>query len=240
MAKSSKIDYVDASWNPWIGCRKISDGCENCYMYRQAKQFGFDPQRVHRSSDKTFYAPLTWKEPKRILVCSWSDFWVNSGYKIALARDAAVNVMKQCPQHTFMITTKRPIEMTAWIGSLSGGWHTTLGDNVWLGVSVENKKAVKRIPYLLDTPADHRWLSIEPLIAPVQLPDTIKGKVDLVVIGCESGPNRRPCELKWVTDIVDHLTAMDIPVFVKQLDINGKVSHNPNEWDEWLRRRDLP
>lgn len=70
MAKISNIEWTDATWSPWQGCYKVSEGCLNCYMYRDKKRFGQDPEKIVRSKDKTFFAPLKWKEPRNIFVCS--------------------------------------------------------------------------------------------------------------------------------------------------------------------------
>ena len=76
MGEKTNIEWTDATWNCWQGCHKISFGCLNCYMYREKKRYGQNPNIVIRSSDKTFNAPLKWENPKYIIVCSWSDFFM--------------------------------------------------------------------------------------------------------------------------------------------------------------------
>jgi len=167
------------------------------------------------------------------------------------------------PNHIFQILTKRPKQMLKY---LSGDVKKRWGDgapcigtlpNVWLGVSVENQKAAdERIPILLQIPAAVQFVSVEPMLEAVDLKwnltypsqrcssyirnESPPKSLDWVIIGCESGPKRRPCKLEWVRDLVEQCKAADVPVFVKQLSINGKVSHKPEEWPEWARLRQMP
>lgn len=202
MAKS-EIEWTDFTWNPWHGCKKVSDGCKNCYMFRDKKRYGQDPTQVVRSSDKTFYAPLKLKEPQRVFTCSWSDFFIEEADEW---RDEAFAIMALTPQITYQVLTKRPERMLEYMAGLENR-HSPDGNmkigaitelmstamekeffpknggkaldavntkwplsNVHLGVSVEDQKtADERIPLLLKTPAAVRFLSIEPLLGPVDL-----------------------------------------------------------------------
>lgn len=210
MAETTKIEWSDATWNPWYCCHKISPGCKNCYMFAWAKRAGFDPNVPVRSKTK-FYDPLKWKEPRHIFTCSLSDFFIEEADPW---RDEAFAIMALTPQHTYQVLTKRPDRMleyfTKAIGR-DGSIRTTARDsgfsieremkireataplqhfvkdktsvisfplrNVWLGVSVEDQKtADERIPLLLQTPAALRWLSMEPLLGPVDLSNVTLGK----------------------------------------------------------------
>lgn len=196
MAFKSSIEWTDATWNPFHGCHKISAGCKYCYMFRDKARYGQDPNTVVRSGDKTFYAPLKWKEPRRIFTCSWSDFFIEEADPW---RDEAFAIMALTPQHTYQVLTKRPDRMYKYLtGSrikqdiydavyydedkhwMDGRAHEIYKKiegrnewplpNVWLGVSVEDQKtADERIPHLLNTPAAMRFLSVEPLLGPVRL-----------------------------------------------------------------------
>ena len=121
--------------------------------------------------------------------------------------------------------------------------------HVWIGVTAEDqKRADERIPLLLDTPAAVRFVSVEPMLGSIDLDDFWGAKpgwgepegIDWVIIGCESGPHRRPMQIEWALDLVRQCKAAGVPVFVKQLSINGKVNHNPDEWPEELRVREYP
>lgn len=162
MGDKSAIQWTDATWNPWMGCHKVSPGCKNCYMFREQKFYGNDPNIVRRSKT-TFDAPLKWKEPKRIFTCSWSDFFIEEADPW---RDEAWEIIRKTPQHTYQILTKRPERIK---DHLPAFWGELYG-RVWLGVSVENQKSAnQRIPILLDVPASRRFLSCEPLLGPVSL-----------------------------------------------------------------------
>jgi len=77
MGRQTGIEWAHTTWNPWMGCTKVSAGCKNCYMFREQSRFGHDPTKLRRSKT-TFEEPLKWKEPKRIFVCSWSDFFLET------------------------------------------------------------------------------------------------------------------------------------------------------------------
>ena len=100
-------------------------------------------------------------------------------------------------------------------------------------------EAVSRVYHLLDTLAAVRWVSCEPLLEELTFAESML-RLDWLVVGCETGPGRRPCKLEWVERLIKDATYDSVPVFVKQLDIGGKVSKNPAEWPEWARRREYP
>lgn len=261
MGKNSAIEWTEDTWNPWHGCHKVSQGCKNCYMFRDKARYGQDPNVVVRSKTK-FHDPLKWPEPRKIFTCSWSDFFIEEA---DAWRDEAFAIMALTPQHTYQVLTKRPERMLEYVGTILDSniddCIRTLGHsfdyarievaqaltrfedgrgilpNVWLGVSVEDQKtADERIPLLLQTPAAVRWLSMEPLLGPVDihawLPDEWSGgarqdapygdtpPIDWAVVGGESGPDARPMHPDWVRSIRDECTAVNVPFFFKQ-------------WGEW-------
>ena len=166
MGEHTAIEWTDATWNPWIGCTKISPACQNCYAERDMKRFGRDFSKITRTSDKTFNSPLKWKEPKKIFVCSWSDFFHADVYPPD--RDEVINnIILKCPQHTFILLTKRPENISMLASRFPGGKYP---DNIWLGVTVENQEqADKRIPLLLNSQAKLKFLSCEPLLGPLDI-----------------------------------------------------------------------
>lgn len=253
MAHTSKIEWTMATWNPWYGCHKISQGCKNCYMFRDMPKYGKDANVVTRSKT-CFYDPLKWSEPRTIFTCSWSDFFIEEA---DAWRDEAFAIMALTPQHTYQVLTKRPERM---LDYLTNHWPSGIAEhlrrlgkvpadqgvslstkngvlhNVWLGVSIEDQKtADERIPLLLQTPAETRWLSIEPLLGPVNLwripwgglpTDVLQGwevpqtGIRWVVVGGESGPDARPMHPDWPRSIRDQCVAAGVPFFFKQ-------------WGEW-------
>jgi len=155
MGQTSAIEWTEATWNPWHGCLKVSPGCAHCYMYRDKRRYGQDPTLVVRSKT-AFDSPRRWKDAKMIFTCSWSDFFVEHADQW---RAAAWDVIRQTPQHTYQILTKRPERIR---DHLPEGWPFR---NVWLGVSVENPRFYHRIESLKVIPASIRFLSLEPLLA---------------------------------------------------------------------------
>lgn len=225
MGVTSKIEWTDATWNPWMGCHKVSQGCKNCYMYREQTQYGNDPSLIRRSKT-TFTAPLKWSEPKRVFTCSWSDFFIEEADEW---RGEAWDIIRQTPYHTYQILTKRPENIVARLPlDWNIGWP-----NVWLGVSAEDQdNADQRIPYLLRIPAAIRFVSCEPLLGPINLSKTLLSEtsndsfnalfprltyqLDWVIVGGESGPKSRAMHPDWARVIRDQCQDSLIPFFFKQ------------------------
>lgn len=128
MAESTKIEWTDATWNPWHGCRKVSQGCKNCYMFRDKARYGQDPNIVVRSKDATFYAPLKWNEPRKVFTCSWSDFFIGEA---DAWRDEAFALMALTPQHTYQVLTKRADRMLDWFTHADRPPVGTLKNKYW-------------------------------------------------------------------------------------------------------------
>jgi len=204
MAQVSTIEWTEATWNPWHGCLKVSPGCAHCYMYRGKKRYGQVPARVVRSKS-TFRAPLRWNQPKSIFTCSWSDFFIEQA---DAWRDEAWEIIQATPRHTYQILTKRPHRIAA---NLPKAWPLP---NVWLGVSVENPRFYWRIEILRRIPAFLRFLSLEPLLAP--MPDLVLDGISWVIVGGESGPGCRPIKPEWVREIRDKCAMAGVPFFFKQ------------------------
>ncbi|NOS67958.1 MAG: DUF5131 family protein [Candidatus Peribacteraceae bacterium] len=175
MAERTGIEWADATWNPWMGCTKVSEGCKNCYMFRDMKRYGKDPTRVVRSLT-TFKAPLKWlndgKVPAgaKIFTCSWSDFFHPDADPW---RQEAWDIIGRTPEFTYLILTKRPERIAAHLPKNWGeGWP-----NVWLGVSAENQdRADERLFLLMNTPARVRFVSAEPLLGPIDFTRVAVGK----------------------------------------------------------------
>lgn len=154
MGEISNISWTDATWNPFYGCHKISPGCAYCYMDRWAKRSGRDPEKVTRAKEATFYAPLKWKESKRIFTCSLSDYFIEEADSWRSEADA---VMRATPQHTYLILTKR-IDRAIKLEYKPAA-------NVWFGISAENQTMLnRRLPLLFQIAAEGYFISAEPLL----------------------------------------------------------------------------
>lgn len=240
MGKTTGIEWTDHTLNFWMGCRHASPGCDNCYMFRERKRYGWNPEHVTRTKTATWKQAEHWnreaeREGKKHLVftCSWSDFFLKEA---DIWRPDVWKVIKETPWLIYQILTKRHGRIKH---SLPPDWGAGY-PNVWLGVSVENQEtADQRIPVLLQTPAAVRFLSCEPLLGPVDLQmlhyqgvtniNCLSGQygvsipfqgkccaVDWVIVGGESGPNARPMDDAWVRSIRDQCQAASVPFFYKQ------------------------
>lgn len=248
MGDKTGIEWTDATWNPVTGCDKVSPGCDRCYAETFAERWrgtrghyfetGFDVQLRPDKLD----LPLRWTKPRRIFVNSMSDLFHDKVPDEYIARVFAV--MALADHHTFQLLTKRHGRMRSLLNSREFGmmfqeaWENEPGPdgpeaysppwplpNVWLGVSAEDqKRADLRIPALLDTPAAVRWISVEPLLGPVNLhTDPIEAgtpfwgsQLDWVVVGGESGPGARPMHPDWARSLRDQCVAAGVPFLFKQ------------------------
>lgn len=234
--------YWDTQWNPVQGCTPASEGCAHCWARQMYERFHMEPFSEIRTLPDRLSKPLHWRKSRVIFVCNTSDLFHEAVPFEFIA--AVFGVMAACPQHTFLVLTKRPDRMREfffwWAGRKPGMIltgetgalvldHQLPRDNVWLGVTVENQvRANERIPLLMRTPASHRWLSCEPLLGRVDLGlfgiqpwaeryKPIARDLGAVVIGGESGRNARSCYLAWVRSIRDQCRDAGVPCFVKQL-----------------------
>ena len=249
----TKIEWAKEVWNPiaWTG--------ETVFVERALAK------------------PLRWEKPRRIFLCSMSDLWHRSVKREWVYQIMAVVALCQ-GRHTIIVTTKRAKRMKSFFDHLAGSaeplervarklgysffyeskpvlqWPLT---SLHLGISVSTQEDLdKNVDYLLDTPAAVRWLSIEPMLGPIDFRQTVCSDgdhlgptlfnhgagegIDWVVIGCGSGPGRRPMNIEWAYDVVRQSREAGVPVFVKQLDIGGKVARDINEFPPELQVREYP
>jgi protein gp37 len=207
-----EVEITHHTWNPWRGCTKISPGCKNCYMFRDQARYGRDPAEVVRT--KTWGEPLRWQRKAEaagrtelVFTCSWSDWF----HEDADAwREEAWAVVRRCPNLVFQVLTKRPERITEHLPADWGDGYS----NVWLGVSVERNDYCWRADVLRAVPARTRWVCAEPLLGPV--PDLDLDGIHWLVVGGESGPDRRPMDLAWVRELRDKCGAARVPFYFKQ------------------------
>ncbi|MDP3759733.1 MAG: phage Gp37/Gp68 family protein [Ramlibacter sp.] len=213
MTTVSRIEWTEQTWNPTVGCTKISPGCKHCYaetMSRRLKAMGTPgyengfaltllPQRLDD--------PKSRKRPTVYFVNSMSDLFhdrVPAAYI-----DKVFQVITETPRHTYQILTKRAARMERYFRGRS------VPPNAWLGVSVEDKKyGVPRIDHLRGVGASIRFLSVEPLLEDV-------GDLDLtgihwVIVGGESGPKARPMRMEWARAVQRQCAEQEVAFFFKQ------------------------
>ena len=211
MAQSS-IEWTEMTWNPTTGCSKISSGCKFCYaeiMSKRLQAMGIEKYKDNfevRTHENSLSTPYTWKQSKVVFVNSMSDlFHTEVSFEFI---QKVFEVMNENPQHVFQVLTKRAERLFE--------LHTKLKwtHNIWMGVSVESHKVVKRIDLLAKTNARVKFLSCEPLISP--LSNLNLKNIDWVIVGGESGHNPRPMEPEWAIDIQEQCSKEDIAFFFKQ------------------------
>jgi protein gp37 len=210
--KPTKIEWTESTWNPSTGCTKISAGCANCYaeiMTRRLQAMGMDKYKdgfnlaCHYNELQT---PYTWKKPRLIFVNSMSDIF-HENMPLDFIK-AVFKVMNDCQHHTFQVLTKRADILEKYYTLLE--WTP----NIWMGVTVENEKVVRRIDSLRKVPASVKFLSVEPLLS--SIPNMNLLGIDWVIVGGESGAKARPIKEEWVLDIKNQCEQKQIPFFFKQ------------------------
>lgn len=213
MATQTAIEWTEQTWNPTVGCTKVSPGCKHCYAEGMAARLqamktpgyekGFElvmlPQRLQD--------PLKRKLPTTYFVNSMSDlFHEDVSFSFI---DKVFEVISESKQHTFQILTKRGVRMAEYFQGKAAP------DNAWIGVSVEDRQyGVPRIDFLRHIDASIRFLSVEPLLEDV-------GELNLsgihwVIVGGESGPKARPMQPHWVDAIREQCEAAGVAFFFKQ------------------------
>ena len=221
-SQSSKIEWTESTWNPVRGCTRVSEGCRFCYAERIAARFSGKGMAYEGLAENTkagprwtqtirlvpelLEAPLKWKTPRRIFVNSMSDLF-HEKIELTYIQQVFV-VMEAAHWHQFQVLTKRSERLLEYNPELP--WPP----NVWMGVSVEDKRVTPRIDALRQTGAQIKFLSLEPLLGP--LPNLTLDGIDWVIVGGESGPGAREIKKGWVLDIRDQCADAEVPFFFKQ------------------------
>lgn len=258
MAKTSNIEWTDATWNIARGCTKVNDDCKFCYMYRDSlNKTRYNPQQVTRTKT-VFNLPLKLENPSMIFMSSLTDVFHPD---IDSYRHEAFDIIRKSPQHTFQMLTKLPQRIMQHLPPDWGdGW-----DNVWLGTSVGSQESIHRMELLSMIPAKIKFLSLEPLHGPVELKKAmyyseplkesfhVLPAYDWVIIGGESGNEKgqyryRECKIEWIESLIAECKENNIPVFIKQLGthlakqlkLKDRHGKNIDEWPEHLRIREFP
>lgn len=212
MAALSHIEWTEVTWNPVTGCDKISAGCKNCYAERMAKRLkAMGSERYTNGFAVTLHddlvdLPRKWKKSRIVFVNSMSDLF-HPDIPLAFIQ-SVFKTMNETPQHTYQILTKRSKRLKDVSAKL------TWTKNIWMGVSVEDERVMERIHDLAKVPAITRFLSLEPLIGPLEkLP--LDG-IHWVIVGGESGPRSRLMQESWVKSIQRQCQKKKVAFFFKQ------------------------
>ncbi len=212
------MDINDKIWNPWHGCHKYSEGCQNCYAYFLDKRYGRDTNEVLKNKSD-FNLPIkrdkagNWKLPSGsfVRVCMASDFFLEEA---DAWRDEAWNFIRRRDDVTFSLLTKRADRIKDCLPYDWGdGW-----DNVTFSVSCENQKRLEeRMPHLIALPAKHRWVSLKPFIGEVDIePFLATGKIETVLAGGENYLGSRPLRYEWVEKVYEACKKHDVQLIFGQ------------------------
>jgi protein gp37 len=212
VSDGSAIEWTEATWNPVTGCDKVSPGCAHCYAETFAERWrGVPGHPYEQGFDLRFWPdrleqPLKWKRPRMIFVNSMSDLFHERIPASFIAQVFAT--MAEARQHTFQILTKRHERLAELASRLD--WS----ENIWMGVSIENRRFVHRADYLREVPAVVRFISAEPLLG--QLEGLDLDGIDWLIAGGESGPGHRRVKREWLTDLRDRCQDEGVAFFFKQ------------------------
>lgn len=220
----SNIEWTELTWNPVTGCNKVSPGCKHCYaevMSKRLKAMGIEKYKDGfdiRTHADSLTIPFTWKKSKVVFVNSMSDLF-HPEVPVEFIKSVFA-VMNKTPQHIYQVLTKRSERLLELSKELN--WTA----NIWMGVSVESEDYTYRIDELSETKAKTKFLSIEPLIAPVKTLNL--KKIDWVIVGGESGHKARPIKKDWIDFVKAECDKISVAFFFKQW---GKPQFNVNPED---------
>ncbi|MCR9095063.1 MAG: phage Gp37/Gp68 family protein [bacterium] len=213
MSTRSRIEWTELTWNPTVGCTKVSPGCKHCYaetmagrlkaMGSPAYKQGFRLNTVRERLSE----PTRRRKPTVYFVNSMSDLF-HQGVSDAFLDDV-FGVIADCAHHTFQVLTKRSGRMERYFRSRK------VPPNAWLGVSVEDQRyGIPRIGHLREVSARCRFLSVEPLLE--ELGELDLAGIHWVIVGGESGPRARPMKPEWVDSVRSECERQSVPFFFKQ------------------------
>ncbi len=224
MGANSKIEWTTHTFNPWWGCTKVSLACDYCYADQLAKRRGFrvwgPGTSIRQLSDAHWRDPIRWnaraahaEERPRVFCASMADVFEGRQEQAGL-RERLWGLIAATPNLDWLLLTKRPGKISQLVP-----WREEWPRNVWIGTTVENQEwADKRVPFLLALPAIVRFVSVEPLLGPVDLTAYLQGerRIDWVIVGGESGAAARPMNPIWARAVRDECVAAGVPLHFKQ------------------------
>ena len=247
MGENTKIEWADHTFNPWVGCTKVSPACDHCYAEGWAKRAGRDVWGSGKPRQRTSVAnwrqPIKWNAEAartgtrpRVFCASLADVFDNE--VPAQWRADLLQLIRDTPHLDWLLLTKRIgnaarmlDEAAELMDSGMGVWAPSVFPHVWIGATVVNQEEAERdIPKLLRVPAAKRFLSLEPLLSsvivfsldgPLDVPEGFKSPIDWVIVGGESGPGARPMLPDWVRSFREQCASADVPFFFKR-------------WGDWL------
>ena len=203
-------------WNPWHGCKKLSEGCKNCYVYRRDESIGKDASQVTLTSSidlplrKDRSGRFKFASGSHLFCCMTSDFFLEEAEEW---RGRVWEIMRLRSDMSFTIITKR---IDRFYRCIPSDWNEGY-PNVTVSCTMENQRRYdERFPILCDIPAAKKRINCEPLLSPICMHGLIGSPVEHVLAGGESGPNARPCDYDWILDIRRQCVEAGIAFHFKQ------------------------
>lgn len=247
MGETTSIAWTDATFNPVWGCVKVAPECANCYAETFDKRTGgghWGPIAPRRQfGDKHWNEPLKWERESarlgvrsRVFCGSMCDVFEEHP-EVDATRPRLWNLIRETPHLNWLLLTKRPERIAANLPALWGeyGWR-----NVWLGTSVGHPDSAYRAQVLSGIPCRVRFVSAEPLIAPVLLPHDVLTRLDWLIVGGESGPRARPMDVEWARALREQAHRAGVWFFMKQLGGKRDKRDRLDDFPEDLRVREFP
>lgn len=235
MGENSKIEWTDHTFNPWIGCQKVSCGCDNCYaeamMDHRYHKVEWGPHGERKRTSKDYWRqPLRWNDQarkegrrRRVFCASLADVFDNQ-VEVNWRRDLFMLIW-QTKWLDWLLLTKRPEnikkmlpnerEASPWATYVNVPWL-----NVWIGVSIESEDYWYRYDLLSEIPCAVRFISYEPALGPLRIAQhatTARPQPDWIICGGESGPKARQANEQWFRTARDDCARLEIPFFFKQM-----------------------
>lgn len=226
MAENSKIEWCDHTFNPVVGCTKVSAACDACYAESWAKRTGqaelWNGER-RRTSPALWRGPVKWNAAamvfhaqhgrrQRVFCASLADVFDNQ-WDPAWRADLW-SLIRSCPNLDFLLLTKRPQNIAK---MLPADWPYGY-THVWLGMTAENQEEYdRRYEHLSRIDVRVRFISYEPALGPLRISGFGPRTPDWVIAGGESGPKHRPPDMQWFRDLRDECATLGVPYLFKQI-----------------------
>lgn len=265
MGANSKIEWCHHTFNPWVGCTKISAACDHCYAEGWAKRSGHSELWAgerRRTTSANWQQPVKWDaaaktagERHRVFCASLADVFDNQ--VPTRWRDDLWFLIDRTPHLDWLLLTKRPQNIEKFLPDVRTGilsWESGWS-NVWLGATAENQEEWdRRLPELCAVPARVHFASVEPMLGDIDCGNAFDGPpedspyqpISWVICGGESGPGARQMNLAWLRSLRDQCASAGVPFFAKQLgsatgfNLHDRKGGNWNEWASDLRVREFP
>ena len=262
MGEQTAISWTDHTFNPWLGCSKVSPACQHCYAEAWAKRSGLvkwgDSAERRRTSASYWRQPLKWNKEaliagvrRRVFCASLADVFEDRDELIPWRKDL-FQLIAATRNLDWLLLTKRPENILRMMSESAGGLSYCLRSHLWLGTTVESQEQVRRVDYLVNC---RQWssvlfLSCEPLLGPLSLFNWLHAVdetrsfdynmgINWVICGGESGPKHRPLNLDYARTLRDECADVGVPYFFKQHGgvhpESGGCELDGREWKEFPR-----